>query len=158
MNLSDAQLGRLESPRGHEADESNPDARSKLIRELADKYWEEHPDFRAAKVTHPKRERWSLLADPAIVHGNTFRGLVLSPDWTKYTRCFQFAAGQESIEYHNLTPVLMLDENFTFPLSKSLTEPAVDRSPLLQIPFRFTSIEMMVTTGNAYCDKAPETP
>ena len=94
------------------------------------------------------------MPDPAIVHGNTFRGLVLSPDATKYTRCYQFAAGQESIEHHNLTPVLMLNENFTFPLSKSLTEPAVNRSSLLQIPVRFTSIEMMVTTGNAYCDKA----
>ena len=86
--LSDTQLGRLESPRGFQADEDAPDPRSKALREAAEQYWKEHPDFRAAKVTHPKRARWGDKADPAIEHGNLFRGLILHPDGSRYTQCY----------------------------------------------------------------------
>ena len=37
MSLTDAQLGRLESPRGFEPDESNPDICSKAMRDLAER-------------------------------------------------------------------------------------------------------------------------
>ena len=100
--LSDTHLGRAESPRGFQADEEAADPRSKALREAAEQYWKEHPDFRAATVTHPKRARWGDAADPAIAHGNLFRGLILQPDGSRYIQCYQYAAGQESAEFQEL--------------------------------------------------------